>query len=137
MDGLCKSLSFDLRVVDPAWAGGKLRQLLNYSEPQGDFFAKVPGSEKSECFPSTVAYMARLMIHRMSMLGLLDKEGFPVATMGIVANDDIQQKAEPMPMRSVGAMEVGKACKECGSYALIKRDGCDFCTSCGAIGSCG
>lgn len=137
LDGLCKSLSFDLRVVDPAWAGGKLRQLLNYSEPQGDFFAKVPGSEKSERFSSTVAYMARLMIHRMSMLGLLDEDGYPVESMGIVANDEPAKDAEVVPIRSVGAMENGKACTECGAYSLIKRDGCDFCTCCGAVGSCG
>jgi ribonucleoside-diphosphate reductase alpha chain len=31
----------------------------------------------------------------------------------------------------------GKACKECGNATLIKKDGCEFCTSCGAIGACG
>ena len=32
---------------------------------------------------------------------------------------------------------VGKVCKECGNATLIKKDGCEFCTSCGAIGACG
>jgi ribonucleoside-diphosphate reductase alpha chain len=31
----------------------------------------------------------------------------------------------------------GKACKECCYTTLIKKDGCEFCTSCGAIGACG
>jgi ribonucleoside-diphosphate reductase alpha chain len=31
----------------------------------------------------------------------------------------------------------GKVCKECGNATLIKKDGCEFCTSCGAIGACG
>ena len=33
-DGLCKALSLDMRVLDPAWIGMKLRKLLNYSETQ-------------------------------------------------------------------------------------------------------
>ena len=31
----------------------------------------------------------------------------------------------------------GKKCPDCGAHALIKRDGCEYCTSCGFIGSCG
>jgi ribonucleoside-diphosphate reductase alpha chain len=31
----------------------------------------------------------------------------------------------------------GKKCSDCGAHALIKRDGCDYCTNCGFIGSCG
>ncbi|MBM4190097.1 MAG: hypothetical protein FJ210_05200, partial [Betaproteobacteria bacterium] len=31
----------------------------------------------------------------------------------------------------------GKHCKECGNAAVIKKDGCEFCTACGAVGACG
>jgi ribonucleoside-diphosphate reductase alpha chain len=31
----------------------------------------------------------------------------------------------------------GALCTECGNYTVIKKDGCDFCTACGAVGSCG
>ena len=31
----------------------------------------------------------------------------------------------------------GKKCPDCGAHALIKRDGCEYCTNCGFIGSCG
>jgi ribonucleoside-diphosphate reductase alpha chain len=31
----------------------------------------------------------------------------------------------------------GKKCSECGAHAVIKKDGCDFCTSCGHLGTCG
>jgi ribonucleoside-diphosphate reductase alpha chain len=31
----------------------------------------------------------------------------------------------------------GKKCGECGAHAVIRKDGCDYCTQCGAIGSCG
>ena len=64
MEALYKLLSMDMRVIDPAWIGMKLRKLLNYAEPQGDFFARIPGSEKSQSWPSTEAYVARLIIHR-------------------------------------------------------------------------
>jgi ribonucleoside-diphosphate reductase alpha chain len=31
----------------------------------------------------------------------------------------------------------GRKCPECGAHAMIRKDGCDYCTACGAIGSCG
>ena len=39
LDGLARLLSLDMRVIDPAWIGMKLRKLLNYAEPLGDFMA--------------------------------------------------------------------------------------------------
>ena len=43
MDGLARVLSLDMRVLDPAWIGMKLRKLLSYAEPLGHFMAFVPG----------------------------------------------------------------------------------------------
>jgi ribonucleoside-diphosphate reductase alpha chain len=31
----------------------------------------------------------------------------------------------------------GKKCPECGAHAMIRKDGCDLCTQCGHMGSCG
>jgi ribonucleoside-diphosphate reductase alpha chain len=31
----------------------------------------------------------------------------------------------------------GKKCSECGAHAVIRKDGCDYCTQCGHMGSCG
>ncbi len=31
----------------------------------------------------------------------------------------------------------GKKCQECGAHAVIRKDGCDYCTQCGYLGSCG
>lgn len=31
----------------------------------------------------------------------------------------------------------GKKCPDCGAHAVIKKDGCSFCTACGYIGACG
>jgi len=130
LDGLCKLLSHDMRVVDPAWIGMKLRKLLNYAEPRGDFLARVPGSEKQASYPSTVAYIAQLVIHRYAMLGILTEEGLPVKAMGVVTDEPTH------PAKAVPTMH-GKPCRECGNAAVIKKDGCEFCTACGAIGSCG
>ncbi|NLF55920.1 MAG: adenosylcobalamin-dependent ribonucleoside-diphosphate reductase, partial [Thauera phenolivorans] len=44
LDGLSRILSLDMRVMDPAWIGMKLRKLLDYPEPLGDFMAFVPGT---------------------------------------------------------------------------------------------
>jgi len=132
LDGLCKLLSYDMRVIDPAWIGMKLRKLLNYAEPRGDFMAKVPGGEKSQNYPSTIAYMAQLIIHRYAMLGILTADGYPVEEVGIMSKPE---KAEAVV--STNKVMPGKACGECGAKSIIKRDGCEFCTSCGATGSCG
>ncbi|MBX9297007.1 adenosylcobalamin-dependent ribonucleoside-diphosphate reductase [Chromobacterium vaccinii] len=135
LDGLCKMLSLDMRVIDPAWIGLKLRKLLNYAEPQGDFFARIPGMEKSQSWPSTVAYLARLIIHRYAMLGVLTEEGVPVEEMGVMAPEqsDLFAQEAPAMLKPLA----GKACPECGNHALIKKDGCEFCTACGHVGACG
>jgi ribonucleoside-diphosphate reductase alpha chain len=31
----------------------------------------------------------------------------------------------------------GKKCSDCGAHAVIRKDGCDYCTQCGYLGSCG
>jgi ribonucleoside-diphosphate reductase alpha chain len=127
LDGLCKILSLDMRIIDPAWIGMKLRKLLNYPEPLGDFMAFTPGSRKQQNWPSTVSYLARLIIHRYAMLGLLTEDGMPVQTMGILETPD----------RGTAPKMKGARCPECGNYAVIKKDGCDFCSACGYVGVCG
>ncbi|WP_434777262.1 adenosylcobalamin-dependent ribonucleoside-diphosphate reductase [Neisseria sp. Ec49-e6-T10] len=135
LDGLCKLLSLDMRVIDPAWIGMKLRKLLTYAEPQGDFFARTPDSEKSQSWPSTVAYIARLAIHRYAMLGILSEEGYPMEDMGVMVPE--QGDLFEGEVASIMPSLTGKPCPECGSHALIKKDGCEFCTACGHVGSCG
>ena len=93
LDGLARILSLDMRVVDPAWIGMKLRKLLDYSEPLGDFMAFVPGERRQQNWPSTVAYLARLVIHRYAMLGVLDENGYPTREMGILESPRAEQRA--------------------------------------------
>lgn len=135
LDGLCKLLSEDMRIVDPAWVGMKLRKLKKYSEPSADFFAKVPGSVKQMSYPSTEAYIAALVLHRFAQLGILTEEGEPVSQMGVLVREQRQQNAAPVVAASTQV--AGKPCGECGAHAVIKRDGCEQCTACGWLGSCG
>jgi ribonucleoside-diphosphate reductase alpha chain len=128
LDGLARVLSLDMRVIDPAWIGMKLRKLLNYAEPLGHFMAFVPGEKRQQTWPSTVAYVARLIIHRYAMLGVLDDTGQPLRQMGVLETPDQPLATRPM---------AGKPCPECGNATVIHKDGCDFCTSCGYVGQCG
>jgi ribonucleoside-diphosphate reductase alpha chain len=132
LDGLARVLSLDMRVIDPAWIGMKLRKLLNYAEPLGHFMAFVPGQRRQQTWPSTVAYLARLVIHRYAMLGVLDENGFPVREMGVLAAPSAGDGGA-----AVSLLQPGRHCPECGNASMIARDGCDFCTACGYVGQCG
>lgn len=126
LDGLCKLLSIDMRITDPAWIGMKLRKLIDYSEPDSAFFAPQPGTGKMLSQPSTVAYIARLVLHRFTVLNILDDSGYPMSESGnTVVNINKHSKLQ------------GKACPECNNLTLVKRDGCDCCTECHYIGTCG
>ena len=136
LDGLARLLSLDMRVLDPAWIGMKLRKLLNVGEPLGHFMAPVPelanSQRRQQIWPSTVAYIARLVIHRYAMLGVLDEQGLPLQAMGILAAPAATAKGA-----ANSGLIAGKACPECGNHTLIQKDGCEFCTACGFVGQCG
>ncbi len=55
--------------------------------------------------------------------------------------DPVQQQLpldEPAPLSvAVPQAMAGKKCSECGAHAVIRKDGCDYCTQCGHLGSCG
>ena len=75
-----------------------------------------------------MAYLARLVIHRYAMLGVLDEEGFPLREMGVLD--------APRPGHT-SSVQPGRPCPECGNASVIHKDGCDFCTACGYVGQCG
>jgi ribonucleoside-diphosphate reductase alpha chain len=75
-----------------------------------------------------VAYLARLVIHRYAMLGVLDENGYPLREMGVL---DAPRAGQP------NTVQPGRPCPECGNASVIHRDGCDFCTACGYVGQCG
>ena len=68
------------------------------------------------------------------------------AIQAIIANRGEAQPAPstsaapaPAPLVAVADSQTmsGKKCPDCGAHAVIKKDGCSFCTACGYIGACG
>ena len=134
-DGLCKLLSIDMRVLDPAWISMKLRKLLSYKEPQGDFLARVPGSDKQASYSSSIAYMAHLLLHRFQRLGIIGAEGSVTTSNTFLQADKQAQTA--VADRWQSKPMAGKKCPECSVNAVTKYNGCDICGNCGHTGSCG
>ncbi|MDR3417467.1 MAG: adenosylcobalamin-dependent ribonucleoside-diphosphate reductase [Nevskia sp.] len=129
LDGLCGLLSLDMRVIDPAWIGAKLKKLLSFPETGASFLARIPGQDKGRIYPSTVSYLAALMLHRYQMLRILGPDCLPLQPLGVLQS----------PADSEGQQEavLGAPCPDCGAHAVVKREGCQACTSCGWIGNCG
>ncbi|MGH8848410.1 MAG: LAGLIDADG family homing endonuclease, partial [Polaromonas sp.] len=44
---------------------------------------------------------------------------------------------ESAPAAATPPVMAGKKCSECGAHAVIRKDGCDYCTQCGHLGACG
>ena len=55
----------------------------------------------------------------------------PVEPDNLLPRNEPALEAAPMPVMA------GKKCGECGAHAVIRKDGCDYCTQCGHMGSCG
>ncbi len=69
------------------------------------------------------------------MPGVLTEEGLPTREMGILEAPAFGTSG---PSRGTQAKVMqGGLCTECGNYTVIKKDGCEFCTACGAVGACG
>src|SRR5207248_2015340 len=91
-----------------AGMGDEQFKLLDFPQPLGDFMAFVPGSRKQQTYPSTVAYLARLIVHRYAMLGILNEEGLPRTEMGILET----------PSTKASTVLAGAPCPECGNSTL-------------------
>jgi ribonucleoside-diphosphate reductase alpha chain len=55
----------------------------------------------------------------------------PADAEALLPRQEVALAAAPMPVMA------GKKCGECGAHAVIRKDGCDYCTQCGHTGSCG
>ena len=117
-----------MRVSDTAWVINKLRKLTNFGEQRGDFLAQVPGAEKQQNYPSTVAYMAALLLHRYRVLGL--------DVRSIEDSLDQAQAGSKSSARET-VRGTGLQCPSCNTMSLHKRDGCKVCDHCGFRGDCG
>lgn len=66
------------------------------------------------------------------------------AVQNIIARRARQHAASAAPvvepqvdMALTPPVMAGKKCSECGAHAVIRKDGCDYCTQCGHLGVCG
>ncbi|MDP2095638.1 MAG: ribonucleoside reductase, partial [Hydrogenophaga sp.] len=103
----------DMRKV--AWDRGPVR-LGTYQKADG---THVPMWHDSEV--AAIAFALQNIIARRAQQGVAAVMPEPVAV------------AAGTP---AGVM-AGKKCPECGAHAMIRKDGCDYCTQCGHLGTCG
>ena len=107
----------DMRKV--AWDRGPVR-LGHYTKQDG---SQVPLWHDSEV--AAIAYALQQIIAQPQQLALAPSvQGSDASGLGL---------ATP----SAAPVMVGKKCGECGAYAVIRKDGCDYCTQCGHVGTCG
>jgi ribonucleoside-diphosphate reductase alpha chain len=110
----------DMRKV--AWDRGPVR-LGSYTKEDG---TKVPLWHDSEV--AAIAYaLQQIIAQRQHSVGAA-----PLHSVATPAGDGLGL-ATPAATPSM----VGKKCAECGAYSVIRKDGCDYCTQCGHVGTCG
>ncbi|WBY02518.1 adenosylcobalamin-dependent ribonucleoside-diphosphate reductase [Ramlibacter tataouinensis] len=102
----------DMRKV--AWDRGPVR-LGTFQRADG---AQVPLWHDSEV--AAIAYAVQNIIARRQGQSADAAAAPPLATA-------------PAP----SAVMPGAKCPECGARAMIRKDGCEYCTSCGHLGACG
>jgi ribonucleoside-diphosphate reductase alpha chain len=108
----------DMRKV--AWDRGPVR-LGHYTKQDG---SKVPLWHDSEV--AAIAYALQQIIARRQ-----------APSDASEAADDAEDDSLGLSTPSANPVMVGKKCGECGAYAVIRKDGCDYCTQCGHVGTCG
>ncbi|MDO5623639.1 MAG: LAGLIDADG family homing endonuclease [Pseudomonadota bacterium] len=111
----------DMRKV--TWDRGPVR-LGTYEKADG---THVPRWHDSEV--AAIGYaVENLIAHRQkaAQASLFDMDELPAV-----------EPVADTPMPTSPAVMAGKKCPECGAHAMIRKDGCDYCTQCGFVGSCG
>jgi ribonucleoside-diphosphate reductase alpha chain len=108
-----------------AWDRGPVR-LGTYQKADG---SHVPRWHDSEV--AAIAYAIQNLIaerQQAAQGSLFELEELPQADTG---------RTEDLPEQAPGVVMAGKKCPECGAHAMIRKDGCDYCTQCGHMGGCG
>ena len=147
----------DLRKV--SWDRGQVR----YGQTQRLDGKRTPLWHDSEV--AAIAYAIQQILHRRGFLdaegrqvpsrllaqrraetsahgasGLNDSSDSSEADAARRAGDQVLDGPNALPADAALAAPhamLGRKCGSCGANAVIRRDGCDFCTACGEIGTCG
>ena len=115
---LARALS-DMRKV--AWDRGPVRLGTHL---------KADGTQVPLWHDSEVAAVAYAIQHILERRARLQQQGpSPLEALAPVAAPGAAPTAPPVM--------AGKKCSECGAHAVIRKDGCDYCTQCGHLGTCG
>ena len=110
----------DMRKV--SWDRGPVR-LGTYEKADG---THVPRWHDSEV--AAIGYAIESLIARRAL----------AAQASLFEPDELLPAApEAATSATVPGVMAGKKCPECGAHAMIRKDGCDYCTQCGYVGSCG
>ena len=110
----------DMRKV--TWDRGPVR-LGTYEKADG---THVPRWHDSEV--AAIGYAIESLIARRAL----------AAQASLFEPDELLPAApEAATSAAVPGVMAGKKCPECGAHAMIRKDGCDYCTQCGYVGSCG
>jgi ribonucleoside-diphosphate reductase alpha chain len=109
------------------------------------WYEKEDGSKVPRFHDSEVACIAFAVQEILANRGLIDAAGNQVPAKVLVKRQ--AEKSGPVVVAELPKTEVtkvistqaatGKKCTECGAHAVIKKDGCEFCTNCGHVGACG
>jgi len=103
-----------------AWDRGPVR-LGTHEREDG---ARIPMWHDSEV--AAIAYaIQNILALRAQQNEASEQLSLPLAEQGVA----VAVEAPPVM--------AGKKCPECGAHAVIKKDGCEYCTQCGHLGSCG
>jgi ribonucleoside-diphosphate reductase alpha chain len=117
----------DMRKV--AWDRGPVRLGMHQKEDG----TQVPMWHDSEV--AAVAYAIQNIQSQRNSALTLDcnrrSTDSPAEAEGLLPQQESALAAAPLPVMA------GKKCAECGAHAVIRKDGCDYCTQCGHVGSCG
>jgi len=101
-------------------------------------YVKHDGTKVPRWHDSDVGCIAYAVQEILQKKGIIDKMGTPYSFKDIATN--VVQVHEEVTLEAPISQETvmpGKRCTECGAHAVIKKDGCSYCTSCGYLGSCG
>jgi ribonucleoside-diphosphate reductase alpha chain len=108
----------DMRKV--AWDRGPVRL---------GIYEKADGTHVPMWHDSEVAALA------YALQNIIGRRGRAKEQPSVSSSASTGQQVEA-PSTSAAPM-TGRKCPECGAYAMIRKDGCDYCTHCGHLGACG